>query len=529
MPGNGQERRDALPRRTALRDYTLEQVLGHGGFGIVYRARHNELGNLVAIKEYLPVELALREGLSVQIRSTESRGHYEDGLRRFLEEARALVGFHDHASIVSCRDFFRANGTAYLVMEYEEGLPLSELLARREAAGRPFAEADLLAVMVPLLEGLARVHEAGALHRDIKPSNVLVRRADERPVLIDFGAAKQMAAERSKSMAPYTEGYAALEQVGEGELGPWTDLYAAGAVMWRMVAGGNRPWEPPNPVKVEKRANAALRGLADPMPPASELGAGRFSPRVLNAIDRCLKLNEKERVRDCGELLMLLRGAGKQHSKPAVQASAEQQKSERREEPRNKIKPAAAAATKARRGRRLWWVAAKGFLFHAVCFYFFFSGVSVFYFETLSVVTYVFGLGVLLIAGGGAALDVSMEGKDPWDTKYPAYPAWACVGGAMWAAGSLILWIAMPEGLLILIRVLVAVYGVLGLWVMRENIRGRKAQRKPATAAATEARNGIKSWWVKVISFLSCLGACVLIFFGAVFVVALLLMFLNII
>ena len=310
MPANEHERRDALPRGTVLRDYTIEAVLGHGGFGIVYRARHNELGNRVAIKEYLPVELALREGLSVQIRSTEGRGHYEDGLRRFLEEARALVGFHDHAGIVSCRDFFRANGTAYLVMEHEEGLPLAELLRRREAAGRPFAEADLLAVMVPLLEGLARVHEAGALHRDIKPSNILVRRADERPVLIDFGAAKQGVAERSKSMAPYTEGYAALEQVGEGELGPWTDLYAAGAVMWRMAAGGNPPWEPPNPVKVEKRANAVVRGAADPLPSARELGAGRFSAGVLEAIDRCLQLNEQERVRDCGELLGLLRGAG---------------------------------------------------------------------------------------------------------------------------------------------------------------------------------------------------------------------------
>ena len=310
MPANEHERRDALPRGTALRGYTIEEVLGHGGFGIVYRARHNELGGLVAIKEYLPVESALRDGAAVHPRSAACRTDYEDGLRRFLEEAKALIGFRDHPSIVSCRDFFRANGTAYLVMEHEDGLPLSVLLQRREAAGRPFAEADLLAVMVPLLEGLARVHEAGALHRDIKPSNILVRRADERPVLIDFGAAKQGVAERSKSLAPYTEGYAALEQVGEGELGPWTDVYAAGAVMWRMAAGGNPPWQPPNPVKVEKRANAALRGGADPLPPARELGAGRFSPAVLEAIDRCLQLNEQERVRDCRELLGLLRGAG---------------------------------------------------------------------------------------------------------------------------------------------------------------------------------------------------------------------------
>ena len=316
MPADEQERRDALPRGAALRDYTIEEVLGHGGFGIVYRARHNELGNVVAVKEYLPIELALREGKSVHPRSAACRAGYEDGLRRFRDEARALIEFQSHPSIVSCREFFRANGTAYLVMEHEDGMPLSELLQRREASGRPFDEADLLAVMVPLLEGLARVHEAEMLHRDIKPSNILVRRSDERPVLIDFGAAKQVAAERSKSLAPFTEGYAALEQVGEGKLGPWTDLYAVGAVMWRIAAGGNPPWEPPHPVKVEKRATAALRGEADPMPSARKLGAGRFSPGVLAAIDRCLKLNEKERVSDCGELLGLLRGAGAAAEKP---------------------------------------------------------------------------------------------------------------------------------------------------------------------------------------------------------------------
>ena len=332
--GNEQERRDALPRGAALRDYTIEDVLGHGGFGIVYRARHNELGNVVAVKEYLPIELALREGASVHPRSAACRAGYEDGLRRFRDEARALIEFQSHPSIVSCREFFRANGTAYLVMEYEDGMPLSELLHRREASGRPFDEADLLAVMVPLLEGLQRVHEVGMLHRDIKPSNILVRRSDERPVLIDFGAAKQMAAEHSKSLAPFTEGYAALEQVGEGNLGPWTDLYAVGAVMWRIVAGGNLPWEPPNPVKVEKRANAVVRATADPMPSARKLGAGRFSAGVLDAIDRCLKLHEKERISGCGELLALLRGTGAAEKAPAVAVST--------------------AAPQARSRKRLW-------------------------------------------------------------------------------------------------------------------------------------------------------------------------------
>ena len=300
--------RNALPPGTVLNGvYRVEAELGQGGFGIVYRARHNELGYRVAIKEYLPAELALRAGRFVHPRSVDYRKHYEDGLRRFLEEAKQLVAFRSHPNVVSCRDFFRANGTAYLVMEYEEGLPLSELLRVREEEGRPFSEADLRKVMVPLLEGLAYVHAAGVLHRDIKPANILVWREDERPVLIDFGAAKQNFAERSKSLAPFTEGYAAIEQVGEGKLGPWTDLYAAGAVMWRMVAGGNRRFEPPNPVKVESRTHAVLREEADPMPSARELGRGRFSERVLGAIDQCLELRESDRVQGCEELLGLLR------------------------------------------------------------------------------------------------------------------------------------------------------------------------------------------------------------------------------
>ena len=315
MDSRDYERRDALRQGTVLRGYTIRDVLGQGGFGIVYRAHHNELENLAAIKEYLPIELAVRDGGSVHPRNAEHRPAYEDGPRRFGEEARSLVEFRNHPNIVSCHDFFRANGTAYLVMDYEDGMPLSELLRARESSGRPFDEADLLAVMVPLLDGLREIHAAGVLHRDIKPSNILISREDERPILIDFGAAKHVVAGHSKSLAPYTEGYAALEQVGDGDLGTWTDMYAVGAAMWRMVAGGNPPWEPPNPIKVESRAGAALRGAADPLTPARELGAGRFSAGVLEAIDKCLGLKEVDRVQDSGALLSLLR---RKKSQPPV-------------------------------------------------------------------------------------------------------------------------------------------------------------------------------------------------------------------
>ena len=303
--------RNALPFGTVLNGvYTVEAELGHGGVGIVYRARHRELGP-VAIKEYLPTELVVREGRSVHPVNTDSQGFFEEGLDRFLDEAKQLIRFRTHPSIVSCRDFFRANGTAYLVMDLEEGMSLSELLQAREAEGRPFDETDLLTVMVPLLEGLDLVHAAGVLHRDIKPANILIRREDDRPVLIDFGAAKQEFAQHSKSLAPFSPGYAAIEQVAEGRLGAWTDMYGIGAVMWRMVAGGNRPYEPLHPVRVERRAHAKFRGEPDPMPSAQTLGKGRFPQHILAAIDQCLELRETDRVQGCKELLQRLREAKK--------------------------------------------------------------------------------------------------------------------------------------------------------------------------------------------------------------------------
>ena len=293
-----------------LRDYTIEEVLGHGGFGIVYKARHNELDHVVAIKEYLPSELAVREGATIRAKNAECETHFAAGLRRFGEEAKALIELQQHPSIVDCREFFPANGTAYLVMEYVEGLPLSELLRQREAAGQPFTESDLLAIGIPLAEGLAHIHRAGVIHQDIKPANILVRRSDQQPVLIDFGAAKQAIAEHSRSIAPYTEGYAAPEQVADGQVGPWTDLYGFGAVLWRIVAGGNRPWDPPNPVRVESRANGGVREGADPLPTAKELGCGRFAEQLLATIDVCLHLRNTDRIRESDRVVRLLRGGG---------------------------------------------------------------------------------------------------------------------------------------------------------------------------------------------------------------------------
>ena len=298
--------RDALPVGSTVQGYTTEAVLGQGGYGIVYRARRSEYGTRVAIKEYLPTELAIRIAGVVQPRNSASKDPYEDGLRRFSDEAERLREFSDCPNIVSCSDFFWANGTAYMVMEWEDGLPLSRVLSIREEQGSPLDQQELLAVTMPLLQALRRIHSAGVLHRDIKPSNVLLRRKDDQPVLIDFGAAKQAVADRTKSLAPYTEGYAAIEQVGEGELGTWTDIYGIGALMWRIVAGGNPPWNPPNPPRVENRASAVVRGVPDPLLPAVRLGAGRFSKPILQGIDKALALRESDRIQNSDELIACL-------------------------------------------------------------------------------------------------------------------------------------------------------------------------------------------------------------------------------
>ena len=135
-------------------------------------------------------------------------------------------------------------------------------------------------------------------------------------MLIDFGAAKQMTERHSKSAAPFIEGYAALEQVGDGELGPWTDVYAVGAVLWRIVAGANPPWKPPNPKRVELRASAVLDGKPDPLPSAAELGAGRFSRAVLTAVDQCLVVSANKRPKDFEELRTALEETGRPERLP---------------------------------------------------------------------------------------------------------------------------------------------------------------------------------------------------------------------
>ena len=328
---SGRHSFNALPSGTVLHDYVIESELGSGGLSIVYLARHRLNADwLFAIKEYFLRDLAVRDndGASVRPVNTEAENALGDGFRRFRDEAKQLRRFRNERHIISCLNYFEANGTAYLVMDYDDGMPLSKFLERREAANQPFTEADLLAVVEPLLEGLTVVHRAGVLHRDIKPGNIYVRRPDDitgrpaQPVLIDFGAAKQNYLERhSRSWAPYTPEYAAYEQISsEGDIGPWTDIYAVGALMWRMVAGGcpddkrlhmadavqgSSVWSP-YPRRADQRAFDVGRGRSDPMPSALDLGSERFASHILKSIDFCLALYPEDRVQSCDALIALL-------------------------------------------------------------------------------------------------------------------------------------------------------------------------------------------------------------------------------
>ncbi|MCK7466880.1 MAG: serine/threonine protein kinase [Desulfosudis oleivorans] len=215
----------------------IENVLGHGGFGITYLAGDSRLGAKVAIKEYFPQAYAHRDHTQTihpnRAGDSGDAENYRWGLQEFLKEARALAQFK-HANIVRVLRFLEANGTAYMVMEYEEGESLSGFLAHQ---GGFLSEQALLSVFLPVLNGLQAVHDAGLLHLDIKPDNIYLRRSGP-PMLIDFGAARQRQGENRSEKIALTPGYAALEQYpGHGELGPWSDVYSMGATLYRCITG----------------------------------------------------------------------------------------------------------------------------------------------------------------------------------------------------------------------------------------------------------------------------------------------------
>ena len=270
----------ALPQGTRIRDFEFHRVLGHGGFGMTYLGWNIALDIPVAIKEYLPADLATRESdMSVVPQSSQVASDFQWGLERFLDEARTLARFQ-HPNIVRVHHFFEAHSTAYIAMDYVEGEDLSAYLTRKGT----LSEKELKDILYPLLNALEVIHQADFLHRDIKPGNIVLRDVDGSPVLLDFGAARQAIGAKSRSVTSIvTPGYAPIEQYSSrGRQGAWTDIYALGGVCYRALTG-----------QVPEDATDRVRH--DPLVPVSQRCAGRASGAFLSAIDVALSVDEGDR------------------------------------------------------------------------------------------------------------------------------------------------------------------------------------------------------------------------------------------
>lgn len=274
----------ALPVGYRLGEYTIAAVLGEGGFGITYRARDTKLGLDVAIKEYFPGIYATRTDASTIVpRPGTDLDNYKWGLSEFLKEAQALAKFK-HPHIVRVLRFLEANGTAYTIMEYEEGETLSSYLRKH---GGVLGEPRLLQIFLPILNGLQAVHDAGLLHLDIKPDNIYLR-GYEHPMLIDFGSSRQMRGDTGGKVT-LTPGYCALEQYpGHGDISVASDVYGMGATLYRCITGKA-------PVDALERERAAARTRIDPLPPAASFERPVYSPHIRDCIDRALMLAAAER------------------------------------------------------------------------------------------------------------------------------------------------------------------------------------------------------------------------------------------
>lgn len=271
--------RAPLPPGTRIDHYVVRGVLGSGGFAITYLAEHEVLGKRYAIKEYFPAAFCYRDG--VTIHPTEQNvATYNWGLDRFTSEARALARFK-HPAIVDVASIFEAHGTAYIVLALENGRSLGEWLRQLT---RPPTQQELDGIVGPLLGALEEIHKHNLLHRDIAPDNVILR-DDGSPVLIDFGAAREAIRGRSKVMSAIVKhGYSPPEQYSSRpELqGPWTDIYALAATLYRLITG-RMPSESPD------------RMMKDELKPISGLARGHYRPSFLDGIEQGLRLRIEDR------------------------------------------------------------------------------------------------------------------------------------------------------------------------------------------------------------------------------------------
>ena len=282
--GNG------LPIGTRLGEFELIKLLGEGGFGIVYLATDHSLQRHVALKEYMPSSLASRTGDNqVQVKSERYRETFEAGRKSFINEARLLAQF-DHPSLVKVYRFWEANGTAYMVMPFYEGKTLRDTL---RANPRKPDEAWLRTLLLPLTEALQVIHAEQCYHRDIAPDNVMMLAPSQRPLLLDFGAARRVIGDMTQALTVILKpGYAPVEQYAEipgMKQGAWTDVYALAAVVHYAITGRTPP-------------PSVGRLLNDTYQPLVKVAGGQYSEGFLAAIDRALVVRPEGRTQSVAQL-----------------------------------------------------------------------------------------------------------------------------------------------------------------------------------------------------------------------------------
>ena len=294
MPANEHDSEpsgQALPAGARLEEFVIERVLGSGGFGITYLAKDTSLGRRVVIKENLPAQFAWRETSTGTVRPRHASGGDADdfawSMTNFLREAETLAALY-HPGIVRVLRKFEANGTAYFIMPFVEGLAFDSLIESNKAKDLNFDEGGLHGFLTRMLDTLGYLHERGVYHRDIKPANILITN-EGVPVLIDFGSARQKLSDHSMTVVE-SAGYTPFEQLqSRGNVGPWSDLYALGGTLVKAITGEAPP-----------KANDRIR--RDPLVPLAQRRdlATRFSATFLASIDRALMVEEDERRRMAG-------------------------------------------------------------------------------------------------------------------------------------------------------------------------------------------------------------------------------------
>ena len=267
--------------------YMIGRAIGYGGFGVTYAAYDTVLQMRVAIKEYLPSDHSTRSPGTISLsvfNGDDNEQSYMKGLQSFVNEAERLAKFNKYEGVVKIFDFFSENNTAYIVMELLDGKTLKAQMAQK---GK-YTYDETLTVILPILDTLKEVHKGGIIHRDISPDNIFLTN-DGKVKLLDFGAARYASAGEGKSLSVILKpGYAPAEQYSSrGHQGPWSDVYAVGATMYRMLTG----------VVPDE---ALERAASDTLKPPTKLGA-KMSKKAETALLNALNVNQKSRTQSAAE------------------------------------------------------------------------------------------------------------------------------------------------------------------------------------------------------------------------------------